>query len=199
MPALAGSGPILGKALADAAASKDAAGVAAWNAVGNVLASWIPTAAIFNPLLRTPLLATGPVVTGTGGFTFTMPSSTLGALLASSAGSSDPVGQSRWMAIASAIVSWFQAQGGVDPSMLVAFVGAAPGAVTGLATLAFSSVEIGPSLASAAGSTDPVGIAAWGDIGHALLKHVTDNAQVLPGTLVNPGTGGPVTGASAIS
>lgn len=182
------SAATLGPALASAAGSTDAPGLAAWNAIAAAIITWV-TAAIVSAVGGTPLVAAGPVISGTGAIVPT------GApALAAAAGSTDAIGVASWVTIASTLATWL-ATGGINPSTLVAYTGVGSGPVTGTAVLAFTSA---PPLATAAGSTDSVGIAAWAAIATAIRSHLQTASMVLP-VMTNAGIGGPVAGTGTIS
>lgn len=66
--------------------------------------------------------------------------------------------------------------------------------------MALNANALGQALATAAGISDTVGIAAWVAIATALVNHITTNAVVLPtGTPPMSNSGGPVTGTGKIT
>lgn len=192
---LAGSDAVLGSALASAAASVDAAGIASWNALATVLVPWVVANVTVQPTGGTPLVATGAAIAGTGALLVGGSSSALGSSLAAAAGSVDAAGVTAWQALAAAVCTWL-ATGTVVPAGLIGYVGAGAAPVTGAGALAFASP---PALAGAVGATDAAGITAWTAIGSALQAHLTSSAVVSPlPAMANPGAGGPVTGLGSI-
>jgi len=194
---LSGTGSALGSTLATSAGSVDAPGQAAWTAMGTTLASWIVANC---SVLPGTMVAAGAACTGIGLLTFAGAAS-LGSAIASAAGSVDAVGQAKWTDIATALVGHLGSFGQANP---VAFVVSNPttgGPVTGVGTVTFANTAVGSSLASAAGSIDAAGIAAWTAIGTALLAHVAANAQLLatPIGFIAPPGGGPLTGSGTIT
>jgi hypothetical protein len=188
------AGPLLGVQLAASAGSIDPAGIAGWLGIAGALVSWTQSNVNVNSLGGTPLVAAGPVITGTGGL-IVGPYPVLGLAMAAGAGSVDAAGIAKWTAIAEALTSWMSVAGGINPSTLIAYVGLGSGPVTGTALLSFT----GPcaTLPAAAGATDPPGILAWTAIALAIQTHLM--LGLVTPIMVNPGTGGPVTGTGTVS
>jgi hypothetical protein len=194
MPPL--NSPTLGPSVASAAVSADAPGRAAWLAIAQAFAGWLPGASQFVATAgAVPLVSAAGVITGTGALVIAG-ASALGPLLATAAGSTDAAGQARWAAIGAALAAAVGTA--VYATGLIGFVSgtAAPGPVTGVATITIPNMAI--DLATPAGSTDAAGIAAWSAIAIAILTHVQTNAQITP-IMTNPGTGGPVAGTGALA
>ncbi len=190
----------LGPALAASAGSTDPPGIAAWMAIGASLCAQLPLfCSVFDPTKGTPMLsAAGLINPGSGGFV-SIPGGPMGVVLAASAGSVDAAGIAKWSAIAAALVSWIGTYGCYGPAGLIGFVGPNPGPVTGIGLVQFTNEAIGPDLAAAAGVTDATGIATWAAIGATILTTIKAFGQIAPGAMVNPGTGGPVTGLGVFS
>lgn len=190
------NGAVLGAQIVAAIQPPDPLGIAGWMAIGGVFASWSMTA-IVNPLGGTPLIAVGPVVTGTG-VLVPGPVPALGMGLAAASGAvADPVAVAKWMLVAAEAAKWMLT-GGVNPLTLIAYASPIPptGPVSGVAQLVFSG---GPAdLATAVGATDAAGIAKWTAVATAWKTHLETLGLVQP-TMTNPGVGGPLTGTGAIS
>lgn len=203
---LAAATASLGAALAAAAGSPDAVGIAAWTSIGAAICGGLPACfSNFDPTGgETPMVvAAGVVAPNTGGFT-TVPGGhlPLGAALAAASLSLDAAGIAKWLAVAEALVSWCGSYMCYGPSGLVAYAGPAPppaGPMTGTGRVAFTNRLVGPSLAEAAGSTDEVGIAKWTAIGAAIIQTIETSGQIAPAALQNPAVGGPVTGTGTFS
>lgn len=189
------SGTALGTALANAAGSADPPGIFAWQAIGTAFVNWAGS----NMTLTPPLSATdGGPVTGTG-VVVCANSTDLGDDIAAAAmqGAVDPLGRTpdAWRSIAGALASWIAANGQADPSTLVA----AGGVVSGTCSMGFISTAVGTNLASAAGSSDPVGQGAWNSIGNAWLNYIASNAVITAAfTYTSPGPS-PCLGVGSVS
>lgn len=119
----------------------------------------------------------------------------------SAVGSTDAIGIAAWTAITGVIATWLLT--GVptptagDPLFAVGVVVSGSGAIN----YADGGSTLGVLLAAAAGSIDPVGVAAWTRIGLALGAWMNANAQIDPSNLVavvggpNPN---PLTGAGTV-
>lgn len=163
-------------------------------AIAANIVAWTISTCTLNPLGGTPLLAVGPVVTGTG-VIVPGPAPILGITLAASAGSVDAAGIEKWTAVATAYATWLGTFG-CNPLSLVAYVGPLPpvGPVTGTALLA----PVGkPAFAAAIGLTDAPGIAYWGAVADAVAVQVA-LGQVTP-AMVNTAGGGPLTGIGTLT
>jgi len=184
----------LGAQIVAASGSIDAAGIAAQILIAAQFVTWTLSNIIVNATGGTPLVAVGPAITGTGGL-IVGPTPILGIQLAAAAGSVDAAGLSKWAAIASEYGNWLS-QGGIDPSTLIAYVGVTPptGAVTGTALLHFNGP---PNFAQAIGITDSTGAARWKAIAAAVQTHM--QLALMTPAMINPGTGGPVTGTGTIA
>lgn len=187
---------LLGPQLGIAAGSTDPVGIAAWMSIAAAFTSWVPTCTI-NPLGGTPLVAVGPVITGTGAIV-PGPPPALGLALAAASMSTDAAGIAKWMAIAVQICSWMSTAGGINPVTLVAYASPIPptGPVAGVAMLAFTAPPGLPPVV--VDPTDATGTATWTAIGAAIQSHLSTLALVTP-AFINPGVGGPVTGTGTIS
>jgi len=160
---------ILGPALIVGSGTTDPIGSAGWIAIGANIVAWTISTCTLNPLGGTPLLAVGPLVTGTG-VIVPGPTPILGLTLAASSGSVDPAGIAKWSAVAAEYGRWL-ATFGCNPLGLVAWVGPIPpvGAVAGTCLLA----PVGkPDFATAIGLTDAPGIAHWGAVADAVALQV---------------------------
>lgn len=198
--ALAAGAATLGVSLAVAAGSADAPGIAAWISIGAALCAQLPVyCGVFNPTLGTPMVSAAGVINPGSGALVALPAAPMGLVLAASAGSIDAAGIAKWTAVASVLVNWVGAYGRYGPAGLIGFVGPSPGAVTGTGLVQFANEAIGPDLALAVGVADAVGIATWTAIGAAILTTIKASGQIAPGAMVNPGTGGPVTGLGIFS
>lgn len=195
----------LGADLAQAAGSTDPVGIAAWLAIGATICGSLPGCITnFDPTKGDVMLvAAGVIAPDTGGFTTNAVSAAaFGLSLAGSAGSVDPVGIQKWVAIGTAIVDWMGDYGCYGPSGLIAYAGPAPppnGAVTGSGKVSFTDENIGPSLAAAAGSEDEAGIAKWTAIGAAIIDAIKTNGAIAPASMQNPAAGGAVFGTGTFS
>lgn len=186
---------VLGPQLVVASGTTDPIGTAGWLAIaGGMCTSFLSV--VVNATGGTPLVAVGPVITGTGSLVPAVPGAALGVLLAASAGSVDPAGISQWIKVANALVAWV-ATGGINPSTLVGFVGLTPGPVSGVAQL---NIPGKADLATAAGiqPNDAQGKAHWDAVATAIATHLNTLALVTP-AMTNPGTGGPVVGTGTVS
>lgn len=194
----------LGVALASAAGSVDAAGIAAWSSIGSCICSTLPGCVTsFDPTANDPMLvAAGVIVPDTGGFvTSSAQAALFGAALAVAAGSIDSTGIEKWLAIGNAIVDWMGTHGRYGGGML-AYAGPAPptnGSVTGTGTVSFDDEAMGGALAEAADSTDDAGIEKWTAIGSAIIAAIKDNGAIAPGSMQNPAAGGAVAGSGTFS
>jgi hypothetical protein len=115
----ADAGASLGLLLAAAAGSVDVAGIAAWSSVGLALGAWMNTNAQIDPSTLVAVVG-GPnpnPVGGVGGVAFA--SQTLGPTLALAAGSVDPPGAVKWLAIGNAILSHMETFASVAPGSMV--------------------------------------------------------------------------------
>lgn len=204
MPLAAASGT-LGLELAAAAGSVDLVGIVAWTAIGATICGTLPGCITnFDPTKNTVMLvAAGVVLPNSGGFTTNAVSAAaFGLSLAASAGSVDAAGIAKWVAIGTAIVDWVGTYGCYGETGLLGYAGPAPpptGAVTGSGSVAFTNENIGPTLASAAGSEDEAGIEKWTDIGAAIIDVIKTNGAITPAAMLNPAAGGPVTGTGTFS
>lgn len=202
---LAAASATLGVQLAEAAGSVDAAGILAWTAIGATICGSLPGCITnFDPTKNTAMLvAAGVVLPNSGGFTTNdVSAAAFGLSLAGSAGSVDAVGVEKWVAIGTAIVDWMGTYGCYGETGLLGYAGPAPppnGAVTGSGSVGFTDENIGPSLASAAGSEDEAGIAKWTDIGAVIIDAIKTNGAIAPAAMQNPAAGGPVVGTGTFS
>lgn len=186
---------ILAPALILASGTKDPIGAAGWTAAAAAIVPWTIANVVVNPLGgATPLIAVGPLVTGTGGL-IVGPGVTLGPLLAAAAGSIDAAGITKWTAVANEYAQWLGTCG-VNPSTLVAWVGPLPpvGPVSGVATL---SLVGKPDFATKIGLTDEAGITHWGAVADAIVAQLT--LAVVTPVMTNPAGGGPLTGVGSIA
>ena len=126
-------GASLGPLLAAASASVDAAGIAAWAAVGLALGGWMNGNAIINPstLIAVPGVNPAPL-SGFGKVAFK--GTGLGQALASAAGSTDDPGIERWAAIGDAVTAHMTENAVMNVGAMQAPGPGGP--VTGLGTLA---------------------------------------------------------------
>ena len=199
--ALAGSQVKLGGALAVASGSVAPVAVAGWMAIANAFVTWTVAAGnikvIGSPVTgdASDLVAAGPAVSGTGQF-IAPDFATLGALLAVSSGSVAPQAIAAWLAVAKAFCGWVFDHAQIDPSALVA--NPLGGPVTGVGLIKWSSTAIGSVIGPAIGATGKAAD-AWSSVGEALLGHYATMAQILPGAMVSPPGGGPVTGLGLVS
>ena len=204
MPLAAVSGT-LGAQLAVAAGSVDAAGIAAWTAIGATICGSLPGCITnFNPTKNTAMLvAVGVVLPNSGGFTTNAASAAaFGRSLAGSSGSADAVGIAKWGAIGTAIVDWMGTYGCYGTTGLIGYAGPAPppsNAVTGIGSVAFTNENIGSALAAAAGSEDEAGIAKWRAIGAVIIAAIKTNGAIAPASMQNPAAGGAVFGTGTFS
>ncbi len=200
MPLIAGA-PALGVACGVAAGCFEPVGLASWLPIAAVFCASIPTfCGVFNPLGGTPCIAVGPLVTPGGNFV-AAPAAPLGLLLAAASLSLDAAGIEKWTNVANCVVGWVGQYASYSGVGLVAFVGVPPGAVTGSGLVTFANELIGPDLATAAGilPDDAVGLAKWTAVGAAIIATIKATGMITPAAMVNPGTGGPVTGAGTFS
>ncbi len=200
MPLVAGAGA-LGIACGAAAGCFEPLGFASWLPIGIALCASLPAfCGVFNPLGGTPCIAVGPLITPGGQFT-TLPGAPLGILLAAASLSLDAAGIEKWINVANCLVGWVGQYATYSGIGLVAFVGIPPGPVTGSGLVTFSNEIIGPDLATAAGilPDDATGIAKWTAVGAAIITTIKACGMITPSAMVNPGTGGPVTGAGTFS
>lgn len=184
----------LGPALVVASGTTDPIGTAAWIVIAANICAWTISTCTLNPLGGTPLIAAGPVVTGTGAIV-PGPSPVLGLTLAASAGSVDAAGIEKWSAVAAEYARWL-ATFGCNPLSLVAYVGPIPpvGPVTGTALLA----PVGKAdFATAIGLTDAAGRQYWGAVADAVALALSIGT-VTP-AMTNAAGGGPLTGIGTIT
>lgn len=175
--------------MAIAAGSVDAPGQARWLAIANAIVSHF-TGGQFQP---GTLVAAGSAVSGRGS---PLSVSLVPSLLVGPAGSVDAPGVAAWTAIGSALQSFINGNAQVVPSAFVASPTGGP--VTGAGTVGFASSALGPVLATAAGSVDAPGIAAWTAIAAAVLNHFTTNG-VVASAYASPNGGGALTGEGTLS
>jgi hypothetical protein len=183
----------LGPALVVASGTTDPIGTAAWIVIAANICAWTISTCTLNPLGGTPLIAVGPLVTGTGAIV-PGPAPVLGVTLAASAGSVDAAGIEKWTAVATEYARWL-ATFGCNPLGLVAWVGPIPpvGAVAGTCLLA----PVGkPDFATAIGLTDAAGRAYWGAVADAVAVAVA--LGTITPAMTNP-VGGPLTGVGTIT
>jgi hypothetical protein len=197
---LAAAAATLGVDLVQAAGSADPPGIAAWAAIGATICATLPgLCSVFDPTMGTPMAsAAGAINPGSGGLV-ALPGAPLGVALAAAAMSADAAGIQKWTAIGTALVAWMGENAVYGPAGLVGFTGLGTGPVSGVGKVQFLDMNIGPTLAAAAGSTDAEGIARWGAIGGAVLAAVMAYGQIAPTSLQNLAPAGPVTGVGTFS
>lgn len=199
---LSGTGPALGTELATASGGFLPPAVTAWTGVANAIMSWAPggilVLSVNTTIPANSLVAAGAVVTGSGALQTTDLDS-LGQAMASGAGvpSTDAKGIAKWVSVAHALGDWIADHGGLDPTNLVA--SPSGGVLTGTATVVFDDKSVGPRLAEASGTQDPIGRAGWNSIGTTILSHIETFANVLPGAIASPNGGGPCAGLGVLS
>ncbi len=128
-------------------------------------------------------------------------STVLGTSLAPAAGSIDAVGVAAWAAIASVLCPWIVANVQIQPTGGAPLT-AAGAVVTGTGSLLVvgASPALGSSLATAAGSVDAVGIAAWQSLAGAIATWLLTGTVVPAGLIAYVGAGAaPVTGAATLA
>ena len=135
-----------------------------------------------------------------------MSGAALGALFDISSNATNPVALApsapNWIAIAGAYVTHLQTVATIDATLLVAVPTGGPitgvGGITGMV-----AATLGASLAIAATTGNPPATAAvtptWVAIAQAFITNVQSAAIIIPGTLVGPAGGGPVTGVGTIT
>lgn len=205
------SGATLGPLLDTAATSSNAAAAgpsqANWLAVANAIVSAIQAAHVASTFICP---TTGGPLTGTGSITG-ISSSSLGSSLASAFMTGSTAGTSSVQSlandIASALVTTIQGSAVVPSLGLLAPTGSpttSGGPITGVTTVTgLVGATIGDAIAAKVTAANAAAGAAststWEAIGSQIASHVMSNAQVLPGTLIAPSGGGPVTGQGAIT
>ena len=188
--AYAATGPLL----AAVCGTLDPFAIAAWTAICQVLATWIPANAVVNPGL---MVATAPgVVSGLGTITLGNTPAVLVPLLALAAGSppTDAFAIARWTIVATHIYTEWNSNITVQGSTFVA-VPTTGGPITGVASLVLTAPLLGGLLAASM-ATDAVGIAIWLLIGTTMeAQFITLGASAaipLPIGLTSPSGGGPL-------
>lgn len=200
---LSATAATLGVSLASAAGSVDPTGIARWAAIAQKLAEWLPA----NITIPSATLAgAGGTISGTA--SLVIASSDLGDELAEAAfsGLADAAGLAAWQAIGSAIIAHITSYALANGAGMTYVAGTSPPPfvpVAGTGTISFSNSGLGQSLATAAGSVDAAGRAAWVNIGTAILSWMTTNAIFSPTTsgapsLVVPPPGGAVVGTGEL-
>ncbi len=146
----------------------DPVGAALMVLLGAPFVAWTLANVVVNPLAGTPLVALGPVVTGTGGLVVGPPQP-LGLLLAAAVGSVDPASLAKWQVVAAHYAEKLTSGGGIfNTSTLVAWVGPLPpvGPVTGVGVGIALAAPF--DFATALEITDAVAGAKWTAMGAAL-------------------------------
>ena len=175
---LAATSTALGVSLAASAGSVDPTGVLRWAAIASALGTWFPASVSF---VATSFTGTAGAISGTTAFVFS--ASDLGAELAEAAQSTDAAGLAAWGRVGNAIISHCQNYGQANATGLTYTPGGTglPVPVIGTGTVQFTdTTSLGAAMASAAGSVDAAGIAAWTSIATQILSWLTTNGQVMP-------------------
>ncbi len=188
---------ILAPALVVASGVTDPIGIAGWTAIAGVFVAWTIPSVIVNPLGGTPMIAIGPLITGTGALVVVVPPVTLGLMLAAASASVDPAGIAKWTAVATEYARWLMTCG-VNTTGLIAYAAPppapSPGPVAGVGLLQLVGT---PDFPTAVGVTDPPGMANWSAVASAVALSL--QAAIVTPSMMNPGVGGPVTGTGSIS
>lgn len=188
---LTGTGPFLAQQVAQDLGYTDGVGITSYVGMYTAMTGWMVANAL---ILPGSFVAVGIAVTGVGKLTFT--SGNLGDVMRQGAGSIDQAGQPYWQAMGSAIVTHMLGNAIILPTAFVANPTGGP--VTGLGTINYSGVPLGPLLSSALGVGDGGNISTWNTIGVDIVNHIKNNAVVLP-AYTSPLGGGPLVGVGRIT
>jgi hypothetical protein len=159
---------------------------------------WTASNMKVSPTANIPLIAAGTAITGEGGFTYSDVPSLTNAI-ASAIGMTDAVGLSKMSIVTQHYADTIRDHGIVLATSLVAFVGTPPpptGPVSGTGKILLMEDF---KFYEALNITDDAGIETWTKYGASLKTHLEAFADVLPGTMMNPATGGPVTGEGQLA
>lgn len=187
----------LGAAVVAALDMTDPVGIPLMMAMQVPIITWTIANVVAVPTMGTPLIAAGPVVTGTGGFTVA-PSTPLTVLIASALGVTDGAAIAKMELMTAHYADTIRTYGVIDPSALVAYAGPAPpptGPVAGFGKMLLTQPF---QFYTAMGITDAPGIAKWTAYGNALKSHLEAFAIITP-AMINPAPFGPLTGTGVVT
>jgi hypothetical protein len=193
---LVSSSATLTAALVVAGGITDPVGIAKAGGLAGAIADWVATNAIAQNIPPDgTMTAAGAVVTGTGRLSFANDGDDFGNALADSIPATDTPGRNKWKAIGNGLYNHMVDNGRINPSGFVA----ASGAISGTGTIDFTTNIFSPTLASALGLTDTVGVATWAALGAAILGFIHSAAVVGSAGFSSAPGGGLLSGASTVT